>query len=152
MQAEVDPNRDQTVAPPCVGISYLMGVEYGACVDGNNSLTWDFVGLVVCISHGRGGRGRGDSLDGGVVLVEFWGNGAPAQEGPPRILPAVVLPVCVGVSYVAPASPIVVPRLKKVIFGWLESYLGNSDRSSVGCAPGDTHAPNPDGGVGYECG
>jgi hypothetical protein len=49
-----------------------MRVECCTYVDGNNSLTQDFVGLVVHVGH-RGCH----SHDGGAVLIEFEGNGAP---------------------------------------------------------------------------
>jgi hypothetical protein len=64
-----------TAAPPRAGIPFFTRVEHCAYVDGNISLTQDFTGPA--------------------VRIEFWGNGARAQEGPPRSLPVGVLPVCV---------------------------------------------------------
>jgi hypothetical protein len=87
-----------------------MGVECGACVDGNNSLTQDFTGPVIRVDC-QGCH----NYDNGAVLIELQGNEAPTQDGPPRSLPVGVLPirVGVGVSYVAPTSPIFVPKLKR---------------------------------------
>jgi hypothetical protein len=35
---------------------------------------------------------------------------------------------------------------------WLESYLSNSNPSSVGCVPSDTSAPDPSGVVSFKHG
>jgi hypothetical protein len=43
-----------------------------------------------------------------------------------------------SIVYVAPASLVFVPELKKVISGWQGSYLDNSDCSSACCVLGDT--------------
>jgi hypothetical protein len=56
------------------------------------------------------------------------------------------------VVYAAPTSPVSVPKLRKVISGWHESYHSNFDRSLAGCEPSDTNAPDPSGTVSCEHG
>jgi hypothetical protein len=50
--------------------------EHFARIKGTDSPVWDFTGPVEFSGH-RGCHG----CDGGAILVEFWGNGASAQEG-----------------------------------------------------------------------
>jgi hypothetical protein len=65
-----------------------MGVERHAYGHRIKSLIQNFAGPVMLSSrHSCHGR------DGGVILVESLGNGAPTQEDPSRNLPMGVLPV-----------------------------------------------------------
>jgi hypothetical protein len=64
-------------------------VECCTFVDGINSPIQDFAGPVVLA-----GLLWCDGCDGGAVLIDSRGNGAPAQEGLPRVFLAGVLSVC----------------------------------------------------------
>jgi hypothetical protein len=55
-----------------------------------------------------------------------------------------------SIVYVAPASLVFVPKLKKVISGWQGSYLDNSDCSSACCALGDTPSVTPGDAIDCE--
>jgi hypothetical protein len=70
--------------------SDLQGMSICTRGDRNTSLAWGFVGFVVLIGR------RGYCIRaGGPVLPGHRGCGAVIQEGPPLVLPASVLPVCV---------------------------------------------------------
>jgi hypothetical protein len=77
------------------------------CIGGNgdNSLTWGFIGVIVLA-----GCRNYCVHDGGAILIGHWGCGAVVQEGPPLVFLAGVLPICVWswllLVYAAPASPI----------------------------------------------
>jgi hypothetical protein len=79
----MNPDRDKavdrlaTATPPHAGISKLTGVEHHASFIKNNSPIHDFAGPAVLVGH-HCCHDRGS----GVALVEYWGGGAPTQEGP----------------------------------------------------------------------
>jgi hypothetical protein len=134
-----------TVAPPHAGISCLMGVECRACVDGTYSPVQDFARPIMFASH-RGCHGR----DGRAILVESWGNESPTLEPSCKCPPGMHAES--SIAQAAPASPVPFSLIQNVIFAWQESYIGNSNSSSVGYAPDDTPASVPGSGGGYKCG
>jgi hypothetical protein len=90
--------------------------------NGNNLLTWGFVGPIILI-----GRRCCCIHDGGAVLLGHWGHGTLVQEGPPLVFLVDVLLVCIWhwlLVYDAPASPVSALTVKK-------HYRGDKSHASL---------------------
>jgi hypothetical protein len=94
--AEMNPDRDwipdqlASPAPPHVGNFQVTEVKCFAYADGISSPGQDFPGPIRFRGH-HSRRGH----DSEAVLIEFWGDGTPAQEGPLWHTPRGVHLVCV---------------------------------------------------------
>jgi hypothetical protein len=123
--------------------SYLLTCRGHRCsyVDEKTPPIWGFIGPTVLVDrwvcHGH---------DGGIVLVESHGSRAPIQESPPLVVPMGVLLVCVElcIVYVAPASPISIPELKRWSLGGRSSTSTTSIiHRSIACPVTPPHLPMP---------